>query len=409
MIRKKTAEYRIVVFLLFLSLGIPMFYFIDGDIKIGGFGFMYQYLFGMGIVVVACTAFLIHPDIPYFLRLLQDCAALSIVYIILILWSCAIWSVRFERKETITKGLFENVYIILAILVAASVKYLFRKKAVLYCCYAMSIANILIIIPVLLKDPPEFLQELWELVATFGDATGGLMKAVEIHDLTFAFGIILLYALIKKDLYGRKQIIALSLIFSVTGLKRIAAAGIVLGFLLYHLMIRINNYKKYVYLLCSGIIVATFIYLVAVHAGLYDRLELAGLNTKGRNLIYGYINKLFYIGPGFIGNGLGFSSKAWNLPFYSKTVQDAYHNEYLRMYVEVGFCGYFAWLFLHLPFRIEYFIRKHGKEAGLLYLATAVYCYITYATDNTYYYYYLNFAVFLIVTGYKERKEKLCS
>lgn len=393
---------KLLTLAVFFALSIPMFYFIDGAVSFGGFGFMYHYLLGAVIVLLAFTVFLLKPDLTYAINLLEDSSTLALVYILMVLWSFIIWSVQFEGQETIIKGIFENIYVLLAVMVAASCRYLFREKSVLYCCYAMSIANMMIIIPVFLENPSDFISELINLVMTFGDDTGPLMKSIEIHDLTFAFGLIFLYALIRRGLTGRIRILILSGIFSITGLKRIAVAGIVLGYVIYEILLHVKKYKKYVYLLCGAIIAATFLYLCAVHYGLYDYLEQIGLNTKGRNLIYGHINTLFYIGPGFLGNGLGFSSKSWNLPFYSKLFQDAYHNEFLKMYVEMGFWGYFAWIFFHLPFRIWYFIRQRGQSCGLMYLATAIYCYITYATDNTYYYYYLNFAVFLIVFGAEE-------
>lgn len=397
-----TSWKKVFLIIIFFLFAIPMFYFIDGAFSFGGFGFMYHYLLGAGIIVLAFLVFLIKPDVHCTACLLEDSFALALVYILMVLWSFIIWSIQFEGMDIIVKGIFENIYVILAIVTAAACRYLFREKSVLYCCYAMSIANTMIIIPVFMENPSQFITELINLVVTFGDDTGPLMKSIEIHDLTFAFGLIFLYALIRKGLPGRVRILVLSGIFSVTGLKRIAAAGIVLGYAAYEILLRIKKYKKYVYLLCGAVVAASFLYLCAVHYGLYDYLELKGLNTKGRNLIYGHINTLFYIGPGFLGNGLGFSSKSWNLPFYSKLFQDAYHNEFLKMYVEMGFWGYFVWIFLHLPFRIWYFIQKRGQACGLMYLATAIYCYITYATDNTYYYYYLNFAVFLIIFGAEE-------
>lgn len=91
-----------------------------------------------------------------------------------------------------------------------------------------------------MENPSQFITELINLVTTFGDDTGPLMKSIEIHDLTFAFGIIFLYALIRKGLEGRIRILILSGIFSVTGLKRIAVAGIVLGYAIYEILLRVN-------------------------------------------------------------------------------------------------------------------------------------------------------------------------
>lgn len=391
---------------IFFSLSIPMFFFIDGALTMGGFGFMYHYLFGCGIILLGFVYFLLKPEAEYLVSLLKITVIFSLVYIICILWSCVIWSFRFEGSETIIKGLFENVYVLLAAIIAIAIQLMFSDYSLLLTCYAMSIANAMIIIPVFLSDPGEFLSELSQLVITFGEDTGGLMKSIEIHDLTFTFGMFFLHALLDKNVKGRKQILVLSAIFSITGLKRIAAAGIALGAVLFWGLNQTKKYKQFVYLICEIVIIGSFLYLTAVHYGLFDYLETIGLDTKGRNLIYGYINGLFDINPGFMGNGLGFSSKSWNLPFYSKLFQDAYHNEFLKMYVELGFWGYFVWIIFHLPFRIWYLFRNHGKTVGLMYAASAAYCYITYATDNTYYYFYLNFAVFLTMFSTCARKPK---
>lgn len=397
MTQGKTKFVNYICFLLFMVLGTTMFYFIDGGITIGGFGFMYHYLYGAGIVVIAFFLFLFLPDTKVFKDMAEITVLLCSVYFILTVWSFMLYAINFEDSSIMTKGIFQNVYIILAVFVAAASWYMFREKTILYASYAMGLANIIIIIPVFASDPGEFISELISLVVTFGNDTGHLMKSIEIHDLTFAFGLIFLYALIDKHVYGRKQVLVITAIFSITGLKRIAVAGIVLGVLLYVVLDKVKSYKALAYTICAIVIAATFAYLCAVHAGLYDYLELIGLDTKGRDLIYSYVNQLFYIGPGYLGNGIGYSSKAWDLPIYSSLVQDAYHCEFLRMYVEIGFSGYFAWIFLHLPFRIGYLFNRFSKHSGLVYLAAAAYCYITYATDNTYYYYYLNLAVFLVV------------
>lgn len=231
---------RYIKLILFFACAIPMFFYIDGFISIGGFGFMYHYLYGMGIMLIAFIFFLKDPDVWYTLELLKDGAALALVYVLMVLWSFVIWSIQFEGQETIIKGIFENIYVLLAIGTAAACRLLFREKSVLYCCYAMSIGNLMIIIPIFMENPSQFITELINLVTTFGDDTGPLMKSIEIHDLTFAFGIIFLYALIRKGLEGRIRILILSGIFSVTGLKRIAVAGIVLGYAIYEILLRVN-------------------------------------------------------------------------------------------------------------------------------------------------------------------------
>ena len=77
--------------------------------------------------------------------------------------------------------------------------------------------------------------------------------------------------------------------------------------------------------------------------------------------------------------------------------QDAYHNEFVRMYVEVGFFGYIVWFIFYLPVRLSYMWKHGGKRAGILTLAFSIYCMITYATDNTLYYYFINLSTFILM------------
>lgn len=90
---------RYIKLILFFACAIPMFFYIDGFISIGGFGFMYHYLYGMGIMLIAFIFFLKDPDVWYTLELLKDGAALALVYVLMVLWSFVIWSIQFEKSS----------------------------------------------------------------------------------------------------------------------------------------------------------------------------------------------------------------------------------------------------------------------------------------------------------------------
>lgn len=406
----KTKTGNLVTVILYLCMAIPMFFFIDGAITLGGFGFMYHYLFGAGIAAMSFICFLIWPDIRMIGWTIEVSFVLALSYIVPIIISLFIWAVSQSEMSMIIEGSFSCIYVLIAVVVAAGTVYMLRDWAVLVSCIAMSIANVMIIIPVAAEGGiSDFINEFVSLVITFGEDTGPLMKSIEIHDLTFAFCLYLMYAIINKKVKGRKTVIVLSLIFSLTGLKRIAVAGILLAVILYALLIKCN--KKTVQYISIGIIViviaASFAYIAAVQNGLFYFLESKGIDTKGRQLIYSYLGQLFEITPDFIGHGLGFSRQAWNLPLYSRLHQDAYHNEFLRMFIELGFFGYFIWIYFNLPYRFINIFKMQGKKGGLLYLGMALYCCITYATDNTYYYYYMNMAVFILVIYSGHEKFKM--
>ena len=64
---------------IFFSLSIPMFFFIEGALTMGGFGFMYHYLFGCGIILLGFVYFLLKPEAEYLVSLLKITAIFSLV------------------------------------------------------------------------------------------------------------------------------------------------------------------------------------------------------------------------------------------------------------------------------------------------------------------------------------------
>ena len=395
---RKKAGISIPAAALYFAFAAPMYYFVDGGISAGGFGLMYHYLFGIGIVVLAFFAVLFGDKGSRILQLLKSGAVLSASYIIPLILSCFIWAAEYETTRHIIAGVFLDVYVLIGLLTAIGTVYLFGEYAPLISCLAMSAANLAIIAQTAVSNPSEFMKELTALVVTFGENTGSMMKAVEIHDLTFAFGEYLLFALIDRNVKGRKWIFCLSLLFSVTGLKRIAVIGIILGVVIYWLLKRLPEKaaKTAGLIICIVVIVFTLVWITVIHAGFLDILETKfHVDTKGRNLIFRQLNKLFTVSPFFLGKGIGWSKHMWDTLTGRHVINDAIHNEYVRMYIENGFIGYLIWIFTNTVMRFLHFDRQ-SHETGRLFIALMLYLYATYATDNTYLYYYTSMALFIL-------------
>ena len=397
-LQQNKARISILCLLLYFVFAIPMYFYIDGAIEIGSFGFMYHYLYGFGIIALAFFAMLFSERNHVTASLLKSGTVLSLSYIIPVLLSCFIWGFLFEKTEHIITGLFLNVYIILAIMVGIGTVFFFGVYAPLISCIAMGAANLIIITQVFVQDPGEFISEMRALIFTFGEDTGPLMKSVEIHDLTFAFGLYLLYAIINKDLKGRKIIFLISLFFSLTGLKRIAFIGIVLGTAVWFLCRNLKEKaaKNAGIVTCIIVILFSIVWIVTIHAGLLDVLETRfHVDTKGRQLIFRQLNRLFYVSPFFMGKGIGWSKHAWDTLSGRHVILDAFHDEYVRMYIENGFMGYLVWIFTNTILRFLYFFRTDGKKSGMIFISLMLYLYATYSSDNTYYYYYTSMALFV--------------
>ena len=77
------------------------------------------------------------------------------------------------------------------------------------------------------------------------------------------------------------------------------------------------------------------------------------------------------------------------------------HNDFLRMYLNIGFVGYWVWIWSYLIVRLRYWFRQGGKDAGCLFLGICIYCFVLYATDNAIYYPYTMLACTLIPMSYR--------
>ena len=102
----------------------------------------------------------------------------------------------------------------------------------------------------------------------------------------------------------------------------------------------------------------------------------------------------------YLGRGTGFertvewfSGVEYGVPLRTQT---QIHNDFLRMYLNIGFVGYWVWLWSWLPARLSYWFRRAGKDVGCLFLGICVYCFVLYATDNTIYYPYTMIACALV-------------
>ena len=393
--------------IIYLVLGTFMFYFTMGAIEVGGFGFMYRYLFGMGIIALAMFSFLIRPNVESSKHLDKGTLSMAAPYAVTVLWSAVIWISEFAELRTMTRGFFFPFYQIIAAMVAFSTLYLFGKKGIWYQLVAMCLGNTLIVAQVVARGGVSaFIEELVTLLTTFGEVTGPMMHETEVHDLTFSFGpYAVLLALYMEPKKLRWWLAGAAVCFyMVVGLKRIEIGAIAIAVMLCYALKRMRNQTAHQIgnVFCVVTLIVSFLYIVAIHEGLFDTLESMGMDTKGRDMLYRYVARQYSISPTFLGRGLGFSSVEWDLtgligPEWRGVHQDAYHNEFVRMYVEVGFFGYFVWFIFYLPVRLSYMWKHGGKRAGILTLAYSIYCMITYATDNTLYYYFINLATFILM------------
>ena len=184
----------------------------------------------------------------------------------------------------------------------------------------------------------------------------------------------------------------------LVGLKRIAIPALALALLAALLLRLMPDRAARQTAVCASVamIVVSFLYIAGIRYGLFDYLEAQlGLDTKGRAQLSYYEISFAYMGKGtgFERMVEWFSGVEHDVPLRTQT---QIHNDFLRMYLNIGFVGYWVWLWSWLPARLGYWFRQAGKDGGCLFLGICVYCFVLYATDNTIYYPYTMIACALV-------------
>ncbi len=390
---------------IYIVLSTAMFFLQDTYFEVGGVDFSLKNPCAIAILFLALLNFIATVRLGRFLILARHTVVQMMPYLIPLFFSSVIWVASGADSVTIANGLGMIVPQLLSICVAVATLYLFGEKGIWYCLGSMCAANFLLILTVIAKGGAEaFLEEFRTLIVTFSAESGPLMTMLEINDLTFAFGPFLIYLLLnrKKVPHFSLWLVVVSVLF-LTGLKRIAVPAVILGVFVALILRRLPEKASRQTALCLavGMMIVSFLYIVGIKFELFQYLEAKlGINTMGRVNMYANLEPYYDINFTFLGHGTGFeryvdwaSGAVFQTP--QRTIMQI-HNDFMRMYLNIGFVGYFVWLWSYLVVRLRYWFRQGGKYAGCTFLGICIYCFVLYATDNTIYYPYTMIACALV-------------
>ncbi len=390
---------------IYVILSTAMFYLQDTYFEIGGVDFSLKNPCAIAILFLALLNFIATVRLGRFMVLARHTVVQMLPYLIPLFFSSIIWVASGADSITIVNGLGMIIPQLLSVCVAAAALYLFGEKGIWYCLGSMCAANFLLILTVIAEGGMgAFLEEFRTLIVTFSAESGPLMTMLEINDLTFAFGPFLIYLLLnrKKVSHFSLWLVVVSFLF-MTGLKRIAVPAVLLGVLAALVLRKLPEKASGQTALCLavGMMVVSFLYVAGIKLGLFQYLEAKlGINTMGRVNMYANLEPYYDINFTFMGHGTGFeryvdwaSGTVFQNP--QRTIMQI-HNDFMRMYLNIGFIGYFVWLWSFLVVRLRYWFRQGGKYAGCTFFGICIYCFVLYATDNTIYYPYTMIACALV-------------
>ncbi len=360
-----------------------------------------------GVIAIAVLFFLV-TAIKKRIRVTLDLAWLwSIPYIGIAMISLLIWILNQTDLNYILRGLATVGSAELTALAVACAIWLFGKRVVDYTFYGALIAIALVVIQAVLDyGIAEFGKQYVTLLITFTGKTGPAMRYMEFHDLALGLGVFLMYYTwtLKKDSRSILLFAAALICFSFS-LKRIVVIAVIAG-LLIGLFLNKLLFKKRLYFLIAfevALFLGTYAYLFLVKQGYYGTvMNWLGINTMSRDAIYTYYADFFELVPDYLGRGLRFiythTNETTDVIEVSKNVVIsviAAHNEYITYFIELGFFGFIFWLWSNSWIKLNGIRRRYGWEAMTFTMMVVVYCFITYLTDNTYFYYSINYVGFV--------------
>lgn len=375
----------------FIVLAVLSYYFVDKTLT-ATIGIAFRQIFVVLFILSGFVCWLIKPDIARTSILLRSSLVLCVPLAVMVLISLFLWVLQQTEIEIIANAFYTYfLYMneILAVLVAVVFLLLFGERGLWYNLFAIIIANLLLIATIMAEHGVgAYLNELWILIKTFAGETGDIIREAEIHELAFCLGLYELYMILnfRKKLWFILLFIAATFCF-VSAFKRIAMVAIlvasILGLILKYLARRKGaaTLSKVIMIMVAALGILAYAYIFAVKMGVFQQLEEQGVNVTGRADIYELFDKYYTFSPAYIGYGMGYVYYLLNSEISLYT--SAIHNDFLGMYIDLGFWGFLIWFISGFALRVWYFGRNGKTENKAVVFAIMVYMFIVFSTDNT--------------------------
>lgn len=322
----------------------------------------------------------------------------GIWFLVVLVYSALLWILSFETVSYIARGCAKILYQFIMIFNLCAAAYLFGEKGIHYMFWGLALGNLAIAVILIPQYPVSEILSSITLFLTDGGTAEGYMKGLEIHDVTFTYGFFLIYFIFFDDISSKRmkivKIIVAVFLFGI-GYKRIAVASLILilviGFVFKFMTPHVRE-KFMRFILIAGL-VGAFLYLLTIKSDLFLKvIEELNIDVKGRNVLYDAIDKYWNLTPAFVGYGFEYVhvmmqelAASGNTAFNNMV---DIHNDFIRVYMEMGFFGFWVWGLYTLIFQFNRIKHRCGHKTVCLFFLCEMYIFLTYLTDNTLFYFY---------------------
>lgn len=213
-------------------------------------------------------------------------------------------------------------------------------------------------------------------------------QLLEVHEVTFVFGILIVYLLMSDYFVKRaikKRWIILLTVFCLLGFKRILIAAILVGIIAYFLMRKSQKSTIIIWVSIVAIVLSLIWVFLCSSWDLLTGISVKfGIDLAGRNWIYSNFYPYYNFSISYVGAGVGYVQEM----IYKMSVMVlnghsiGLHNEYMRLFIELGFFPYVIYFLLVWPVSIKILYDKVGYRTAFIYFVLWIVTAICIATDN---------------------------
>ena len=369
----------------------------------------------LGVIGLAMLHTLFYPDEKRLREIWKPTLLYMSLMVALFFWSIVIWIESFAAVSSMIRSCSKLVFQSIAILTAVALVYLFREKAIELFTISICITNGAI----MLLCVPEYgvaasIQSLITCLVTFGEAVG-YARQLEIHDLTFVFGQMILYYAVfaprttRQEKRKRWLYLLLCGWFFLVGMKRSAIPAVLL-FILIGLLLRKRKVPSWFYPTVGvGFILFFLAFLYCVRNGIISRLlNSVGVDMMGRDYLWSMANPYYEFSITYLGHGFEYVDTIIGQWYDAGLINQPYpfHNDILKVFVEMGFPGFLLWSGIQYVLTPLFWQRYADQQTTLLYLCELGYMTVTYLTDNTAFYFWSTMALRLVTLAYAMERKK---
>lgn len=309
--------------------------------------------------------------------------------VIMLLYSCIIWITSNTAFPYVSRGisntLFQCIAYICGVCIACG-----EKDNILEISLASAITVFgLAYLNGFIQNGISFIYAL----NPFSALADSFRKYTELHEVAYIVGLCILMNLIigkHTSLKKKNALFWISVVVFIVAWKRIGIFAVAITYLYFLLFSKSKRSNKSFFVKVTGIVgtIICLVYVSLVASGeLVTLLKSFGIDMMGRDIIYTYFRRFTTFSPMFMGKGVGFVGRQFDYTtsadLYNMASIRALHNDFFKMYIEIGFIGFIVWVIwwlIKLPRIIQ---KRYGVKKAFICLLFVLLAFILYTTDNT--------------------------